>query len=77
MHIVDSKTMNYDIIIGRDMLEELGTILDFNSKQITWDEVSVPMRTITEVKHDGYYINVSEAVAKAIARTKRILDAHL
>ncbi len=76
MHIVSSKTMNYDIIIGRDMLEELGIIIDFKSKQITWDEISVPMRTMTEMKHDGYFINDSETITKATARVKRILDAH-
>jgi len=54
MHIVNSKTMNYDIIIGRDMLEELGIlIIDFKSKLITWDEISVPMRAMAEIKHDG------------------------
>jgi len=53
MHIVNSKAMNYDIIIGRDMLEELGIIIDFKSKQITWDEISVPMRAMAEIKHDG------------------------
>jgi len=76
MHIVSSKTMNYDIIIGRDMLEELGIIIDFKTKQITWDETSVPMRTMAEIKHDGYFVNDSETIAEAIARTKRILDAH-
>jgi len=45
-------------------------------KQITWDEISVPTRTIAEIKQDGYFIKDSETIAKAIARTKRILDAH-
>jgi len=76
MHIVDSKSMNYDIIIGRDVLEELGIIIDFKSKQITWDEISVPMRTMEEVEHEGYFINDSKLVAEELARTKRILDAH-
>jgi len=34
------------------------------------------MRKMAEVKQDGYFINDSEAVAEAIARTKRILYAH-
>jgi len=76
MHIVDSESMNYDIIIGRDVLEELGIIIDFKSKQITWDEISVPMRTMEEVEHEGYFINDSKLVAEELARTKRILDAH-
>jgi len=43
---------------------------------MTWDEISVPMKTMAEIKHDGYFINDSETIAEAIARTKRILDAH-
>jgi len=46
MHVVESTTMNYDIINGRDILEELGIVINFKTKQITWDEVSVPMRSI-------------------------------
>jgi len=64
------------IILGRDVLEELGIIIDFKSKQITWDEISVPMRTMNAVQHDGYFIHDSNIIAEATARTTRILDAH-
>jgi len=53
MHVVDNTTMNYDIIIGRDILEELGIVIDFKTKQITWDEVSVPMRSMNTIQQDG------------------------
>jgi len=76
MHVVDNTTMNYDIIIGRDILEELGIVIDFKTKQITWDEVSVPMRSMNTIQQEGYYIHDSDLVAEAIARTKKILDAH-
>jgi len=33
------------------------------------------MRTMAEIKQDGYFINDSETIAEAIARTKRNLDA--
>jgi len=58
MHIVNCKTMNYDINIGEDMLEELGIIIDFKLKQITWDEVSVPMRTMAAVKQDDHFLSI-------------------
>jgi len=35
MHVVDSKTMNCDIILGRDILEQLGIIINVKEKQIT------------------------------------------
>jgi len=76
MHVVDSKTMNYDIILGRDILEQLGIIIDFKEKQITWEEISIPMRTKEAFENEGYFIHDSEIVAEATARTTKILDAH-
>ena len=35
----------YDMIIGRDLLNELGIILDFNDKTITWEKAQITMRT--------------------------------
>ena len=34
----------YDAIIGRDLLEEMGLILDFKNSKMSWDECHVPMR---------------------------------
>jgi len=51
MHIVESKSMNYDIIIDWDILEELEIIIDSKYKQITWNEISVPMWNLEEVEH--------------------------
>ena len=76
MHVLNDDAMNYDIIIGRDILEELGIIIDFKNKQITWDEISTPMRSLTSLKNDGYFINDSDIVNEATKHTTRILDAH-
>ena len=42
----------YDAIIGRDILNELGLILDFKTQKISWDYCHVPMRPFpsTETK---------------------------
>ena len=63
MYVVDSTTMNCDIIIGRDILEELGIVINFKTKQITWDEVSVPMRSMNTIQHEGYFIHDSDLIA--------------
>ena len=34
----------YDAIIGRDVLRDIGLILDFKKNTMTWDEVHVPMK---------------------------------
>ena len=39
-HLTD-KLLNYDSILGRDMLHELGTIFNFEKETITWQEVSI------------------------------------
>ena len=40
----NSTESQYDMIIGSDLMEALGITLCYKSKQITWDEVNVPMK---------------------------------
>jgi len=68
--------MNYDLIIGQDMLEDLGIILTFKTKNITCEEVSAHMHSWDTVKSDGYSIHDSDILNEATRHTTRILDAH-
>jgi hypothetical protein len=34
----------YDMIIGRDLLGELGIIKNFNDHMVTWDADTIPMK---------------------------------
>ena len=38
------KLLNYDLILGRDILHELGIIFNFQNKLIMWKEVSISMK---------------------------------
>ena len=38
------KEFNYDMIIGRDLLTELGLILNFKLQTVSWDEYKIPMK---------------------------------
>ena len=40
----DSKLCNYDMIIGRDLLQVLGMDFSFSTKMMTWDGAQVPMK---------------------------------
>jgi hypothetical protein len=40
----DSKLNTYDMIIGRDLLHELGIDLLFSTGEMKWDQATVPMR---------------------------------
>jgi len=46
------------------MLEELGILINFKTKQKTWDEVSIPMRSLNTIQLDGYFIIVYRAIEK-------------
>ena len=44
---------NYDMIIGRHLLHELGIDIKFSTKTIEWDGVSIPLRSIDATKEDS------------------------
>ena len=46
-----SKTSAYDLIIGSDLMGEPGLILHYQSKVMTWAEVSAPMKDSSEVDY--------------------------
>ena len=74
MHVTNNN-MHYDMIIGRDLLSEIGIILDFDMLSISWQGNSIPMHSIVENPKDSYIINDSKQLQNASERIKRILDA--
>ena len=42
-HLTDTL-LNYNLILGRDILYELGIIFNFKNNTITWQEVSTSMK---------------------------------
>jgi len=49
------------IYLGQDILEEHGIVIYFKTKQITWDEVSITMRSLNTIHLDSYFIKQSVA----------------
>lgn len=49
----DIKSLNYDLIFGRDIVQELGINLCFNTAEIKWDNASIPMQS--SQKLDGEF----------------------
>jgi hypothetical protein len=45
-HVDDhsESSSTYDMIMGRDLLEELGIIMNFNDHTVTWDTHTIPMK---------------------------------
>lgn len=74
MHVSDTLS-DYDIIVGRDMLAELGIDLLFSSRSVVWDDVSIPFKPRDATMDTDYYVADSSSAAEATERIKQILDA--
>ena len=65
----------YDMILGRDLLKELGIIIDFANETVTWDEVSAPMKPEDAKEEQHFHITDSKQIDEATERMKGILEA--
>jgi hypothetical protein len=65
-HVDDhsKSSITYDMIIGRDLLTELGMILNFQDKTVSWDTDTIPMREKGNLKtltaHRGLFYSKSQ-----------------
>ena len=57
------------------MLHELGIIFNFESKTITWQEVSISMKPPNCTAKEFFVIKESHPVRIATKKIKQILDA--
>ena len=73
-HITE-KPFSYDMIIGRDLMSEIGIKMDFTDSTMTWDNAVVSMKSIDATVQELYHVEDSPKVADATERMKRILDA--
>ena len=49
-HVDEVETTHYDLLIGRDLLNEVGIDLLFSSKVISWEGTTAPMKDPLEFK---------------------------
>ena len=70
-----TKSMGaYDMIIGRDMLDDLGFILNFDEHVVTWEHASVPFKDMENDIFESFHIDEPEAIEESMGRIKKILD---
>ncbi len=74
----------YYMILGRDIMQELGITLDFKDQTMMWDDSTVNMKDpdtlldLLDPVNDFYWnedLNLMEALQEASAHLKKILDA--
>ena len=70
-----NKLLNYDLILGRDILHKLEIIFNFENKTIIWQELSISMKPPNCTVKEFFVINKSHSVRIATKRIKQILDA--
>jgi hypothetical protein len=66
---------NYDLILGRDIMRELGLTFSFLTCTTPWDDNTIPMKESNCTVTNSYFIHDSPAVEDSTDRVKRILDA--
>jgi Retroviral aspartyl protease len=76
MHVTNSIN-NYDMIVGQDLLQELGIVLHFADQTIVWDQARTPMKSYQSLPSNDIVAMESEspAVVKATEQMKQILEA--
>ena len=72
---VTNADMGYDMIIGMDLLTELGIDILNSNSSIKWDEAEIPMRPRDSTIEDSYVIEDPQAVQDSTNRINNILDA--
>jgi hypothetical protein len=66
-----ANSIGYDMIVGRDLLDELGMTLDFKNHIMTWDSAEVPMKD-----PQNLHIHIPEEnLSTEMDRIHKILDA--
>jgi hypothetical protein len=71
-----STPIGYDMIMGIDLMTELGLKLNFKDACIEWDEASMPFKSCDATLESSFHIEDANAVLDSTGQMKRILDAH-
>ena len=66
---------NYDMIIGRDLLEFLGIDTRFSNQTVAWDYATIPFKDTWDDENSMFHINEPDHLVEATDRLKRILEA--
>ena len=74
VHVFNTP-MNYDMIIGRDLMSELGVSLDFFHQKVKWQEAEIPMKLPDCTINSDFFVQDNELLNSESDRIKQILDA--
>ena len=58
----------YNMIIGGDLLNEMGLTLDFSTETITWNDASVPMKEPMATPIESFHIDEPKVIDNMVGR---------
>ena len=74
VHVATRQLTSYDMIIGRDLLNELGLVLDYAKNLVFWGDHSCPMKTPQQIQQT--YVNeINNIIGASTNCVSHILDA--
>ena len=62
----------YDMIIGRDILSDLGFKFDFTTMSVEWDGSEIPMKNSDSPEEENYHIGDPSALEESLSRATSI-----
>jgi hypothetical protein len=65
----------YDMIIGRDMMSDLGIDIKFSNNSVTWNGVEVPMKDRDATFKESFHVGDITAMEEATEKGCTILEA--
>lgn len=75
MYVGILKNVQYDMIIGNDLLESLKIDIKYSTSTIEWDGAEIPMKSRDATIEDSFFVMDSPSLVEASERIKQILDA--
>ena len=73
-HLLPTMT-GYDMIIGTELMSELGLKLNFQDACVEWEDASMPLRIEMQLLKTSFHVEDIGSVQESMDRIKRILDA--
>ena len=73
LHVVDKGLIRYDMIIGRDIISELGIDVKGSDLSISWSDAAIPWRDMDATTNDAFL--AYSPIHQPEKRTTKILDA--
>ena len=76
-HISKKKIGQYDIIIGRDLINSIGLDTSGHEKMTKWPQMTaeIPYKPVDATVEQSFYIAETESMKQDVDRMSRILDA--